>query len=28
MLRTEMGEGPLALLTLRNFVLPRKIFLD
>ncbi|QXX83253.1 type VI secretion protein VasK [Providencia sp. R33] len=28
MLRTEMGDGPLALLTLRNFVLPRKIFLD
>lgn len=28
MLRTEMGEGPLALLKLRNFVLPEKIFLD
>ena len=27
-LRTEMGEGPLALLKLRNFVLPEKIFLD
>lgn len=28
MLRTEMGEGPLALLKLRDFVLPEKIFLD
>lgn len=27
-LRTEMGEGPIALLQLRNFVLPEKIFLD
>ncbi|EQC1054179.1 ImcF-related family protein [Providencia rettgeri] len=27
-LRTEMGQGPLALLKLRNFVLPEKIFLD
>ncbi|WP_396673371.1 ImcF-related family protein [Morganella psychrotolerans] len=27
-LRTEMGDGPLALLKLRNFVLPDKIFLD
>lgn len=27
-LRTEMGDGPIALLQLRNFVLPEKIFLD
>ncbi|WPC98258.1 ImcF-related family protein [Proteus terrae] len=27
-LRTEMGEGPIVLLQLRNFVLPEKIFLD
>ncbi|EKT56016.1 ImcF-related family protein, partial [Providencia burhodogranariea] len=27
-LRTEMGDGPLALLKLRNFVLPDKIFFD
>lgn len=27
-LRTEMGDGPLALLKLRNFVLPEQIFLD
>lgn len=27
-LRTEIGEGPLALLKLRNFVLPEKIFLE
>lgn len=27
-LRTEVGNGPLALLKLRNFVLPKKIFLD
>lgn len=27
-LRTEMGEGPIALLQLRNFILPEKIFLD
>ncbi|MEQ4924997.1 ImcF-related family protein [Proteus hauseri] len=27
-LRTEMGEGPIALLQLRDFVLPEKIFLD
>ena len=27
-LRTEIGDGPLALLKLRNFVLPEKIFLD
>ncbi len=27
-LRTEMGEGPIALLQLRHFVLPEKIFLD
>ncbi|QCJ70121.1 type VI secretion protein VasK [Providencia heimbachae] len=27
-LRTEMGDGPLALLKLRDFVLPEKIFLD
>lgn len=27
-LRTEMGDGPVALLQLRNFVLPEKIFLD
>lgn len=27
-LRTEIGQGPLALLKLRNFVLPEKIFLD
>lgn len=25
-LRTEMGQGPLALLKLRNFVLPEKFF--
>jgi len=27
-LRTEMGNGPLALLALRNFSLPKKVFLD
>jgi type VI secretion system protein ImpL len=27
-LRTEMGAGPLALLTLRNFKLPSQIFLN
>lgn len=27
-LRTELGEGPLALLTLRSFRLPRDIFLE
>lgn len=27
-LRTEMGEGPIVLLQLRNFILPEKIFLD
>ncbi|WP_283778012.1 type VI secretion IcmF C-terminal domain-containing protein, partial [Proteus faecis] len=27
-LRTEMGDGPIALLQLRNFVLPEKIFFD
>lgn len=27
-LRTELGNGPLALLALRNFSLPKKVFLD
>jgi type VI secretion system protein ImpL len=27
-LRTELGAGPMALLTLRDFKLPRQIFLN
>ncbi len=27
-LRTELGHGPLELLSLRDFVLPSRIFLD